>query len=315
MDCTSSPVMKLLLVSILTLSMIAACKVDSPIARDTTKTAAATVPDPEHEKAVEAWRKERLTRLTEEFGWLTLVGLHWLKEGDNHIGSKDGSAVHLPPSVPADVGALTVEGDVLTFTAAKGVTVTHESQPITKVDLLRDTQDKGPTKLQVGTVRFYVIERGGKLGVRVKDSQSAVRTGFKGLNYFPVDTGWRKTARFEPHTEPKTLTIQNVLGDVEEEVSPGSVVFMVEGKEYRLDVTGDPESKMFIVFKDTTANTETYGAGRFIYTGPVQDGKVELDFNQAYNPPCAFTAFSTCPLPPKQNRLPVRVEAGEKKYH
>jgi uncharacterized protein (DUF1684 family) len=159
-----------------------------------------------------------------------------------------------------------------------------------------------------------VIKRGDRLGVRVKDKQSPALAGFHGLDNYPVEPSWRVEARFEPYSPPKEVPIPNVLGQVTPSPSPGAVVFDWQGKTYRLDALGSVEEGLSLIFADQTNGKETYGAGRFLETGPPKDGKVVVDFNRAYNPPCAFTAFATCPLPPAQNRLALRVEAGEKKY-
>ncbi len=152
------------------------------------------------------------------------------------------------------------------------------------------------------------------MGVRVKDRKSAALAAFHGLDTWPIQPAWRVEARFEPYDPPKTIGIPNVLGQVTDSPAPGAVVFDWQGKSYRLDALGDPKEGLSLIFADQTNGKETYGAGRFLETGPVKDGKVFVDFNLAYNPPCAFTAFATCPLPPSQNRLALRVEAGEKKY-
>ena len=168
--------------------------------------------------------------------------------------------------------------------------------------------------LKLGTLTFHVIKRGERLGVRVKDSASPERTNFRGLEYFPVDERWRVEARFEPHNPPKSIPIVNVLGMEEDTPSPGTLVFDLNGQTYRLDaLTEEGEPQFFVIFADQTSGKETYGAGRYLYAGPPDSaGRLLIDFNEAYSPPCAFTKYATCPLPPEQNKLPVRVEAGEK---
>ena len=171
------------------------------------------------------------------------------------------------------------------------------------------------TRLRTGSVLFYVIERAGKLAVRVKDSQSEARREFHGLEYFPIDPSWRIEARFEPYDPPRPISVPNVLGHQDTEKSPGALVFERAGQTYRLDpVLERGETDYFVIFGDATNGKETYGAGRFLYVKPPVDGKTIIDFNKAYNPPCVFTDYATCPLPPAQNRMKVRVEAGEKEY-
>jgi len=161
-----------------------------------------------------------------------------------------------------------------------------------------------------------VIKRGDRIGVRVRDPKSPVRTGFKGLEYFAADPAYKVTAEFVPYEKPRKMPVPTVIGTVEEMDAPGRVRFVIAGKELWLDpVVEDPkEPSLFFIFKDETSGRETYPAGRFLYADMPKDGKVVLDFNKAYNPPCAFTPYATCPLPPKRNALPVRIEAGEKKY-
>ncbi len=180
---------------------------------------------------------------------------------------------------------------------------------------LASDADEDTTMLRRGSLLFYLIRRGDRLGVRVKDSQSEARRNFRGLDYFPIDPGWRIEARFEPYDPPKSISVPNVLGQDNAEKSPGAVVFEHGGKTYRLDpVLERGETDYFVIFGDRTNGNETYGAGRFLYVKPPVDGRTVIDFNKAYNPPCVFTEYATCPLPPPQNKLPIRIEAGEKEY-
>jgi len=273
---------------------------------------AATAPD--YPREIEAWRAQREARLRAEDGWLSVVGLSWLKEGANTMGSARGSAVMLPMSAPARVGVLELSGASVTARIDPGVVVTLDDAPVTVRELKPDTSGK-PDMLALGALRVQVIERGGRFGVRVKDSESRARKEFHGLEWFPVRESYRVTARFVPYDPPKEIPIVNVLGQVSPMPSPGYVEFALGGRTIRLDpVLEEPSAKeLFFMFRDATASGDTYPAGRFLYTEMPQDGRVVLDFNKAYSPPCAFTAFATCPLPPKQNRLDLRIEAGEKR--
>jgi uncharacterized protein (DUF1684 family) len=266
---------------------------------------------------VEAFRKERVEDLKKEDGWFTLVGLAWLDEGENRFGSDPEAKVVLPEGKsPKLAGVLVRKGDKVSVRVEPGVKMTSGGEPLapgTARELISDA-DAEPTVLEMGSVSFYVIQRGDKLGVRVKDKESAALKAFHGLDTYPIQPAWRVEARFEPYDPPKTIGIPNVLGQVTDSPAPGAVVFDWQGKTYRLDALGDPQKGLSLIFADQTNGKDTYGAGRFLETGPVKDGKVFVDFNLAYNPPCAFTAFATCPLPPAQNRLALRVEAGEKKY-
>jgi uncharacterized protein len=265
---------------------------------------------------VAAWRAQRLTSLTSDTGWLTLAGLFWLKEGDNSFGRATSNALILDnPSLADSAGSFALSGHRVRFTARPGSGVTHDGQPVGTLELVADTSGD-PTVLASGTLRFFVIERAGHLGVRVRDLDNPHRRQFRGLSYFPVSSAWVFDARFVPYEPVRHIRIVNILGMEEEDVSPGAVVFSRDGREWRLDTVleqpGDQE--LFIMFADATSGHETYGAGRFLYVPLPASGRTRLDFNKAYNPPCALNDFATCPLPPPQNRLTLRVEAGEKVY-
>jgi len=276
--------------------------------------AAPSAPEADYPTQLEAWRKKRLAGLTSEDGWLTLVGLHWLEPGDNRFGSAKENSLPFPEKAPAHIGTFTRSGDAVTLTLEKGIALTKNGQPFQGGPVVSDAQGT-PDVLQLGTLRFFVIKRGDKLGVRVKDPEAETRTKFHGIPTFPADVAWRIQARWEPFPAPKIVHIPTVLNTVEEIESPGTAVFTVKGLEYRLDpVIEKGEDKLFFIFWDETGKTETYGAGRFLYADMPKDGKVVLDFNHAFNPPCVFTHYATCPLPPKQNRLKLRIEAGEKRY-
>ncbi|WNG49801.1 DUF1684 domain-containing protein [Archangium minus] len=280
------------------------------------KPADTKAPDTKHselEAETRAWHQKRIASLTSEEGWLSLVGLHWLKEGDNRFGSAQDNDLVFPASTPARIGTLTNKGGKVTLTVQPGVTLTRAGQPFTGGEVSDSESEKD--MLMLGSLRFYVIRRGDRLGVRVKDPEAPARKQFHGIPTWPVSTAWRIEARFEPAATPRKLAVPTVLGTVDEATSPGTIVFTVNGQEYRLDpVQENSSEQLFIIFADLTNRTESYGAGRFLYADPPKDGKVVLDFNRAYNPPCAFSPYATCPLPPPQNRLKLRVEAGEKRY-
>lgn len=284
-------------------------------AADAKAPATSAPPDPAaYRKEIEGWRAKRIEGLKKEDGWLTLVGLYWLKPGENRFGSDAGNPVILPEGkAPAVAGTLTLEGDKVRLNVQPGVALTADDKPVTPgMEVNADATGK-PTILRLGSLTFYLIKRGDRLGVRIKDKTSPMLTHFKGIDEYPIRPEWRVVARFEPYKDKK-IAIANIIGQVADEKSPGAVVFDWQGKTYRLDaLEGGEDGSLFFVFGDQTNGQETYGAGRFLDTDPPKDGKVVVDFNTAYNPPCAFTAFATCPLPPAQNKLAVRVEAGEKK--
>lgn len=266
--------------------------------------------------SVESWRADRLQRLTSDTGWLTLTGLFWLKEGENSFGRAPANALVLDSaSLPDTAGAFVLHDTRVRFVAAPGARVTHEGRAVSSLDLVPDSAGE-PTVLASGSLRFFVIERAGNLGVRVRDLENPHRRDFRGLSYFPVSTAWVFDARFEPYRPAHHLKIVNILGMEEDAVSPGAVVFTTKGREWRLDTVleSPADQELFIMFADETSGHETYGAGRFLYIPLPSGERAQLDFNKAYNPPCALNDFATCPLPPPQNRLKLRIEAGEKKY-
>ena len=265
-------------------------------------------------KEIEQWRAERLSSLTSETGWLTLIGLFWLKDGSNSLGSDPASDIVLPKEkVPARAGSFTLANGVVTFETPLANTFMVEGHPVMSLQLKTDADDK-PTLLTLGSVTFQIIKRNDKLGVRVKDKNNPDRTNFRGLENYPANLKWRIDARFEPYNPPRPMPILNVLGMESDEPSPGAIVFEVDGKSYRLDAVSEKdEPRFFMIFADETRGKETYGAGRYLYVDPPDaTGRVVIDFNKAYSPPCAFTNYATCPLPPKQNVLPIAIEAGEK---
>jgi len=277
--------------------------------------------DPAYVKSIDAWHAKRMESLRSETGWLTLVGLLPLHAGENSVGSAAGSDVRLINKAPARVGTITVADGRFLFQAAPGVDTRVENAAgvpgaarVDTVTMIGDAHDR-PTTVDVGPLLFYVIERGEKTFLRVKDRQSEVRRAFTGVDRFPVDARWRVTAKLVPHDPPVTVPVPDVLGQISEEPSPGTLSFTLAGRACRLVPTGEPGSQLFIIFGDATNGVSTYGAGRFLYADPPgPDGKVVLDFNKAINPPCAFTPFATCPLPPEGNRLTLAVEAGEKSW-
>ena len=269
-----------------------------------------------HESEVREWQKNRDTRLRREDGWLTLVGLHWLTAGDNTIGSAAASKIKLPPNAPASVGTLTLTDGAVTLKPSKGAPITIDGKTVTTQAALRDDHsDEGPMIVHAGPVNFQIIKRSDRFGVRVKDPQSKTRLDFKGLEYFPIDPRWRVVSKFEPYQPAREIEINDVTGFVTKQPVPGALAFEIDGKPYRLDAIDEGGEQLFVIFRDETSKDVTYPAGRYVYVPkPGADGTVVLDFNKAYSPPCVFTPFATCPLPPPQNRLPIRIEAGEKNW-
>ena len=269
---------------------------------------------------VRKWQDERLKNLKKDDGWPTLAGLFWLQEGSSSVGSDESLPVVLPAAAPKYAGKLLMEKGKVRFEPAAGVGVTLDGKPVAaSVPMISDADPKHkPTTLRLGAISFFVIQRGDRIGVRVRDNNSPARAKLSSLEYYPIDPAWRLNATFEAYKPAKKIPIVNILGMTEATDSAGALVFQVKGTTYRLDVLeeeGEKEGEkvFFVIFGDKTNGETTYGAGRYLYTStPDKNGKVVLDFNMAYSPPCAFTNYATCPLPPKQNKLPIEIPAGEK---
>lgn len=264
---------------------------------------------------IKIWRAERLDRLKSATGWLSLVGLHWLKEGANTIGSAKGNDIVIKSAQPK-LGTATLAGGEVTFALADGAVAIVGGNEKLRSGTLLDDRSPRPTTVAFGKSSFLVIDRDGKKALRVRDADAPTLKNFQGLDYFDIAEKWRIEAKWEAFDPPKTLDVPTVLGTVEKYPVPGKATFERDGKTYEIQpVLETPDAKqLFVIFADRTTGKETYGSGRFLYADMPKDGKIVLDFNKAYNPPCAFTPYATCPLAPPENRLDLRIDAGEKKY-
>ena len=262
------------------------------------------------------WRHKRETELKAEGGWLTVAGLFWLNGGVNTIGTDESQVDIVLPrkSAPGKVGSLTLGNGVITLQVAHGVVVKVDGKSVTEYVMTFDTE-KAPPQFNVGSLSLGVIKRSGRYGLRVRDKKSPERLQFKGLRWFPAQESFRVVATFTPYPQPTEIKIMNVLGNELRMNTPGTLSFMLRGQKFELQPLVENDKKLFIIFKDLTAGNTTYPAGRYLYADLPKDGKVVLDFNRAENPPCAFTKFATCPLPPRQNYMGIAIEAGEMKYH
>ncbi len=265
------------------------------------------------------WQQNRTAGLQRDDSWFTLCGLFWLKEGENTIGSDSTNAVIFPSGKSKRIaGSLYLDRGTVQLKALPGSGMMINDSAVAAAVLRSDEEGAAdPTIVRMGSVSFYIIKRDDRLGVRVKDKDNPARINFKGLAFFPVDPRWRVEAQFEPYAPPRIIPIETVINTVENDTCPGALVFTIDGTPCRLDATIEvgTENRLFIMFSDETSGHETYGPGRQMYTGlPDSTGRVVLDFNRAYNWPCVYTEFATCPIPPRQNHLPVRIEAGEKMY-
>lgn len=269
---------------------------------------------PEYIASVKQWHNKRIESLKKENGWLNLAGLYWLKPGENTFGTNPGNDIVFPKGkAPGRIGTFILSDSVIVVKINRGVEVTSNNKRVKELKLKTDMSGD-PTQLSVGFLKWYIIKRGNKYGVRLRDLDADLLNNFEGIENFPVNEDWKIRSKFENYDPPKTISIPTILGTVEEDKSPGALVFKKDNTVFKLDVIEEGD-EFFIIFADETSGKETYGAGRFLYTSkPDSAGNVILDFNRAYNPPCAFTPYATCPLPPKQNYLKLMVVAGEKKY-
>jgi len=274
--------------------------------------------DPGYASEIQAWRDRRLAALKAEDGWLTVVGLVWLKPGENRFGSAAANEIVLPgAATPAVAGTLEQRPDGTVLVRPRpGAGVTLEGRPAGEQPLRSDREGGKPDVLRIGSVGLYLIERGGKLAARVKDSRSPARVRFQGIESFPVDPSYRVQGTFEPYAEPRRVNVATAQGPSQTMLVPGIVRFSLTGRALSLEpfVESPNDTTFFFVLRDATSGRETYGASRFLDAEAPAKGSrtVDLDFNKAINPPCAFTPFATCPLPLPGNILPVRIEAGEK---
>ena len=267
-----------------------------------------------HRELILEWRQKRNARLASDFGWLSLVGLEWLQEGENRVGSAEGNAIRLSGG-PDYWGSVFLEDDKLRFIRADNKSVMVDDAYVNEVQMVPDIEGS-PTVVQSGTIRFYPIFRE-SYALRIKDSQAPVRVDFKGTSNFDIQRDWRIEGRFIPAEEGETVEIGNVLGQLIPSPVHGRFEFERDGKTYRMVAAGDEYSESLeFMFADRSNGRGTYAAGRFVHSdGLPENGRLVVDFNKTYNPPCAFNDYSTCPLPLQENRLNLEVTAGEKDFH
>jgi len=278
------------------------------------------------EQDISKWRAQHAMDLQKPAGWLSLTGLEWLQPGDNSFGSAPDNKIHLAAGNPARIGILRLEGNTVQLVAPAGgfppdfmVAGTAAKPQVLRVD---PDNDKNAPHLTIGTLNMYTIRRADRFALRVKDSRAPALVNFHGLKWFATDIHYRVKAKWIPYDPPKSVTLSTLAGTQYDQPVPGAAEFMLNGKTYRLEpVLEDPDAKqLFFILKDTTSASTTYPACRFLYTvlpdrGLKNTGEIVLDFNHLENPPCAYTPFATCPLPPPGNRLPIALAVGEKRYH
>jgi uncharacterized protein len=281
---------------------------------------------PQWQNETDAWRAQHATELQEPDGWLSLTALEWLDPGDTSVGSAPDNKIHLPLGGPDHAGILHLEGSTVTLSPPPSgfpAGLLIDGQPARAQQLHTDADsDKHNPRITIGALNFYVVNRGDRFALRIKDADSDALTHFHPLNWYPLDESYRVTARWIPYHPQKTITLARLAGSSYQQPVPGAAEFTLQGKTYQLEpVLEDPAvTKLFFILRDTTSATTTYAACRFLYTsfpdhGLDQPGVLLLDFNRLENPPCAYTPYSTCPLPPPQNRLAIALPVGELRYH
>lgn len=263
---------------------------------------------------IEKWREEMESKLKADDGWLTISGLYWLQPGDTRFGSDPSSQIVLPKSFPSVAGFFRMIEDRVQVIPANDALLLVNGNPVLNASLLYSDIEGKPDIVDLGDVTMNVIQRGDRIGIRVRDLNHSIRKNFTHRSWFPVDPAYRVTAQFKPYVKPVQKRMPTVMDGVEEDLEAvGTVAFQLKGITHRLEALKS-ENQLWFVFRDQTANHETYGAGRFLYAALPKNGRTVLDFNRAYNPPCAFNPYTTCPLPVPQNILPIEITAGELKY-
>ncbi len=254
-----------------------------------------------HEQEIAEWHSKRITSLKREYGWLSLVALDWLNDGANEI---------------KNIGTITLKDSTVSIKIGDGISATMNGKSFSSGVLKSDNDKNGPDTIKIGSRAFVIIKRGAKYAIRMWDKDKEERKTFTDIERYPVSDKWKITAKWEAYNPQKKIIVPTIISGYEEEYPvPGAAVFTIDGKEYKLEPVIEEEGgDYFYIFSDKTNGSETYGSGRFLYSKREENGMITIDFNKAYNPPCAFTPYATCPLPPKTNRLPIRIDAGEKKY-
>lgn len=266
-----------------------------------------------YQQSVEKWRQDYEAKLKSDDGWLSVAGLFWLHEGENRFGTDPLNDIVLPAgTAPAVAGHFDLHARKTVVHVNPGVSITMDGKAVEEAELPPDSTQH---RLVIGSLVLYVHASGERFAIRMKDKNSRLRREFAGLHWYPVNEAYRFQARYVPYDPPRPVAIQNMIGDTDKISIVGYVSFQLNGQEYRLDAEKDDSGNLFIVFRDLTSSKDTYPAARFLDTDPPMNGSVEVDFNKAYNPPCAYNPYTTCPLPSPGNRLRVEIPAGEKRYH
>lgn len=267
----------------------------------------------EYIEATNEWHLNRVDRLKQENGWLNLAGLYWLENGNNSFGADLKNDLVFPKGFEAEAGTFKLDDSVVTVILNEESRVLINDSKIVSLQLKSDVEDS-TTIMSYNNFKWFLIKRGDKFGIRLRDLNAELVNNFPGIQRFPVNEDWKIKAKFIEYNPPKQINIPTIIGTVDVEDSPGFIEFEVQNTKYKMDAIKSGDG-LFFVFADLTSGEETYGAGRFLYSaGPNENNEVLVDFNKSYNPPCAFTKYATCPLPPEQNRLKIRITAGEMNF-
>ncbi len=305
-----------IVVAVASLALAAGCRqADPPPAEPAPEPPAATMPTDPYQAELMKFRQDRENTLKGDAGWLTIGGLFFLTQPTYTFGSDPLNDIVFPDSAPARAGTFELRNGRVTVKAAEGVTFVLDGKPFTSGEIKPDVP--GPAdRVSLGEqLQFWVHSSGGRLSIRLRDQNNALRKEFTGLRWVPVNDAYRVEATYTAYEKPKVVEVPTVLGDIETAPIPGLVTFTLNGQQYSLEPFGEPGDQQFwFVFRDLTSQKETYPAARFLYAPAPVNGKMTLDFNRAVNPPCAYNPYTTCPIPGEQNRLRTRIEAGEMNY-
>ena len=272
-----------------------------------------TFDEGKYKEELAVWTKTRMQKLKAEEGFLNLAGLYWFDQGEYILGSDSTSHLVFPTSFPAKFGSIFVAGNQVIFTpTVEGFTI--ESDPLEQTTMIYDEEEEIVSTIEYGSYRWFVIKRGSDLGIRLKDYDHPLLQEEISIHRYPVNSKWRFEAEFVAYDAPRTMTLQNITGQQVEYSVPGKLVFNIEGVSYSIDPIMEGE-EYFLIFSDETSGIATYGSGRYMYADRLEEGRLVVDFNKSYNPPCAFTDYATCLIPPPENRIQLAIEAGEKDYH
>jgi uncharacterized protein len=291
---------------------IAACRqADAP---PTQEQAAPALPSDPYEAEITKFQQDREAALKTDTGWLTIAGLWFLTEPETTFGSDPLNDIVLPDGAPGRAGTFVMRNGKVSVKAADGVSFQLDGKTVTTADLRPDGEGP-PDRIALGDLQLWVHNSGERLSIRMRDKNNPLRKEFTGTSWFPINAAYRVEGTYTPYEKPKVIEVPNILGDIDKMPIPGVVTFTVNGQEHKLEPVAEAGDKQFwFIFRDLTSQKETYPAARFLYAPAPVNGKMILDFNKAQNPPCAYNPYTTCPLPTEQNRLRMRIEAGEMRY-